>query len=99
MARMIGAIPKGVMIVAEGRGIIIITGPPCQSRSGNLWVGVGWGSHLVPKICPGLQTGTACVMMRRGGTMELSEQPHLSARMCQGSDTARPRECESTSRL
>lgn len=41
MARMIGAIPKGVMMVAEGRGVIIITGPPCQSRSGNLWVGVG----------------------------------------------------------
>lgn len=39
MARMIGAVPGGVMMV--GRGVIIITGPPCQSRSGNLWVS-GW---------------------------------------------------------
>ena len=37
---MIGAVPGGVMmaavVVVLGRGIIIITGPPCQSRSG-LW--------------------------------------------------------------
>lgn len=54
----IGAVHVGVMmlvVVVLGRGIIIITGPPCQCRSGS-----GRGrrvkSHLVPKICPGLQT-------------------------------------------
>lgn len=32
-----------------GRGIIIITGPLCQSGSGNLWVSVwerGWGQRV-----------------------------------------------------
>lgn len=52
MARMIGAVPGGVMMVAVvGRGIIIITGPPCQSRSGNLWVS-GWVGGGVPIWCP-----------------------------------------------
>lgn len=30
-----------MMVVVLGRGVIIITGPPCQSGSGNLWVS-GW---------------------------------------------------------
>lgn len=60
--------------VVLGRGIIIITGPPCQSRSGCgrmvvVVVVKGVKSHLVPKICPGLQTdctaSTARVMMRK----------------------------------
>lgn len=46
MTRMIGAVPWGemmmvVVVVVLGRGVIIITGPPCQSGSGNLWVS-GW---------------------------------------------------------
>lgn len=54
-----------------GRGVIIITGPPCQSGSGNLWVS-GWeggaggrGSHLVPKIYPGLGTGRGNLLHRQ----------------------------------
>lgn len=46
MTRMIGAVPWGEMmivgVVVLGRGVIIITGPLCQSGSGNLWVS-GWG--------------------------------------------------------
>lgn len=74
MARMIGAVPGGVMMVAVvGRGIIIITGPPCQSRSGNLWVS-GWvggspsGAQNLPRT-PDRE--------RKSLLLSLCEHPHL----------------------
>lgn len=52
MARAMGAVPGGaMMVVVLGRGIIIITRPPCQRRSGNFrrW---GWGDPSGPQNLP-----------------------------------------------
>lgn len=63
------------MVEVLGRGVIIITGPLCQSRSGNLWVS-GWegvggtGSHLVPKIYPGLKTARDNLLHRQHSPRE-----------------------------
>lgn len=42
------------MVEALGRGVIIITGPPCQSRSGNLWVS-GWEGCWGQRVPSGAQ--------------------------------------------
>lgn len=92
MTRMIGAVPWGEMmmvVVVLGRGVIIITGPPCQSGSGNLWVsgwegGVPSGAQNLPRTSDRQREDLLHCQHspwddEEGGTMEQIQYPHLHA--------------------